>query len=86
MLFLSFVNCYYFIFFLQVIGAGSVAQSVLSNETAGTFLSVNWGYGMAVAMGVWVSVGVSGEWPTYISLTFQNIFFKMIPWLTGYLF
>ncbi|ELT97593.1 hypothetical protein CAPTEDRAFT_125390 [Capitella teleta] len=45
---------------LIIIGDGSVAQSVLSSETAGAFHSVNWAWGLAVAMGVWVSVGVSG--------------------------
>jgi len=47
-------------FVLLAIGDGSVAQSVLSGESKGGFLSVNLGWGWAVALGVWLSGGVSG--------------------------
>ena len=46
---------------LQIFGDGSVAQSVLSKQDAGTFLTINWAWGLAVAMGVWASGGVSGR-------------------------
>ena len=45
---------------LQVFGDGSVAQNVLGGGEFGSFLSVNWAWGIAVMMGVWVSGGVSG--------------------------
>ncbi|ELT96542.1 hypothetical protein CAPTEDRAFT_164915 [Capitella teleta] len=47
-------------FVLVVFGDGSVAQVVLSKGAAGTFLTINIAWGFAVAMGVWVSGGVSG--------------------------
>ncbi|XP_065348003.1 aquaporin-10-like [Cloeon dipterum] len=47
-------------FLLVFIGNNSVAQSVLSSESAGQFVSVNFGYGFAVTMGVLVAGGVSG--------------------------
>ena len=37
-----------------------MAQSVLSNKVNGDFFSINWGYAVAVMMGVYVSSGVSG--------------------------
>ena len=46
---------------LQSFGDGSVAQFVLGREQYGTFLTVNWAWGLAVAMGVWASGGVSGK-------------------------
>ncbi|XP_074652912.1 aquaporin-10-like [Tubulanus polymorphus] len=45
---------------LCAFGNGSVAQSVLSNKEMGTYISVNWGYGLGAAMGVFVSTGASG--------------------------
>jgi aquaporin-9 len=47
-------------FILVTIGCASVAQSVFSKEKAGTFLSVNFGWGLAVMFGVYVSGGISG--------------------------
>lgn len=50
---------------VQVVGDGSVAQYVLSGKAQGSlginFLSVNVAWGVAVAMGVYVSAGVSGK-------------------------
>ena len=46
---------------LIVVGDGAVAQFVLANDpNMSTFLSVNFGYAMAVAFGVYVCGGVSG--------------------------
>ncbi|XP_064646833.1 aquaporin-7-like isoform X2 [Lineus longissimus] len=45
---------------LMTFGNGSVAQSVLTAESAGTFLSVNWAYGFGVMFGVYASFNVSG--------------------------
>ena len=47
-------------FILIVFGVGVVAQTVLSQGTAGTTLSINIGWGMAVAMGCYVAGGVTG--------------------------
>src|SRR5262245_24222741 len=47
-------------FVLIVFGVGVVAQVVLSRQTAGTFLSINLAWGLAVTMGCYVSAGVTG--------------------------
>jgi MIP family channel proteins len=47
-------------FILIVFGVGVVAQVVLSKSTAGTFLSINIAWGLAVTMGCYVSAGVTG--------------------------
>jgi MIP family channel proteins len=47
-------------FTLIVFGVGVVAQVVLSKQTAGTYLSINLAWGLAVMMGVYVAGGVSG--------------------------
>lgn len=47
-------------FVLIVLGVGVVAQVVLSGNAAGTYLSINIGWGLAVMLGVYVAGGVSG--------------------------
>ena len=47
-------------FILIVFGVGVVAQVVLSKNTAGTYLSINVAWGLAVMMGCYVSAGVTG--------------------------
>jgi MIP family channel proteins len=47
-------------FILIVFGVGVVAQVVLSRNTAGTYLSINIAWGLAVTMGCYVSAGVTG--------------------------
>ncbi len=47
-------------FVLIVFGVGVVAQTILSGGTAGTTLSINIGWGLAVAMGCYVAAGVTG--------------------------
>jgi MIP family channel proteins len=47
-------------FILIAFGVGVVAQVVLSRNTAGTYLSINIAWGLAVAMGCYVSAGVTG--------------------------
>ena len=47
-------------FILIVFGVGVVAQTVLSKGTAGTTLSINIAWGLAVTMGCYVSAGVTG--------------------------
>jgi MIP family channel proteins len=47
-------------FILIVFGVGVVAQVVLGRGTAGTYLSINLAWGLAVTMGCYVAGGVSG--------------------------
>jgi MIP family channel proteins len=47
-------------FILIMFGVGVVAQVVLSKHTAGDFLSINVAWAIAVAMGCYVSAGVTG--------------------------
>lgn len=47
-------------FVLIVFGVAVVAQTVLSGGTAGSMLSINLGWGLAVTMGCYVAAGVSG--------------------------
>ena len=47
-------------FILIVFGVGVVAQVVLSRSTAGSYLSINIAWGLAVVMGCYVSAGVTG--------------------------
>jgi MIP family channel proteins len=47
-------------FILIVFGVGVVAQVVLSRNTAGTYLSINIAWGLAVTMGCYVAAGVTG--------------------------
>jgi MIP family channel proteins len=47
-------------FVLILFGVGVVAQFVLSQQTAGSFLSINLAWGLAVTMACYVAGGVSG--------------------------
>src|SRR5438876_11216484 len=47
-------------FVLIVFGVGVVAQTVLSRGAAGTMLSINIAWGLAVTMGCYVCAGVTG--------------------------
>ena len=47
-------------FVLIMFGVGVVAQVVLSRQTAGTMLTINLAWGLAVTMGCYVAGGVSG--------------------------
>ena len=47
-------------FILIAFGVGVVAQVVLSRNTAGSYLSINIAWGLAVMMGCYVSAGVTG--------------------------
>jgi MIP family channel proteins len=47
-------------FVLIAFGVGVVAQFVLSRGTAGSYLSINVGWGLAVTMGCYVCAGVTG--------------------------
>src|SRR5918993_524066 len=47
-------------FILIMFGVGVVAQTVLSRGANGSFLAINIGWGLAVALGVYAAGGVSG--------------------------
>src|SRR5688572_31985232 len=47
-------------FVLILFGVGVVAQVVLSQQAAGSYLSINLAWGLAVTMGCYVAGGVSG--------------------------
>lgn len=48
------------VFILCMFGNGAIAQHVLSRGQRGDFISINWGYGIGVAMGCYVAGNVSG--------------------------
>jgi MIP family channel proteins len=45
---------------LIAFGAGVVAQVILSNQQNGTYFSINFAWGLAVTMGIYIAGGVSG--------------------------
>jgi MIP family channel proteins len=47
-------------FVLIAFGCGVVAQTLLSKQAAGQYLSINLGWGLGVTLGVYVAAGVSG--------------------------
>ena len=47
-------------FVLILLGAGVVAQTVLSNGANGSYIAINIAWGLAVTLGVYVAGGVSG--------------------------
>jgi len=64
---------------LTSFGTGSVAQSVLSRGASGSFLSINWGFGIGVAMAVYASGNISGGHVNpAISVMFSV--FGRLPW------
>lgn len=66
-------------FVLIVFGAGVVAQVVLSGGTAGRYLSINLGWGLAVTMGVYAAGGVSGA-HINPAVTFALAVHRRFPW------
>jgi glycerol uptake facilitator-like aquaporin len=47
----------------QLIGNGSIAQSILSHKEKGDFFSINWGWAMGVTFGLLISANISGNFP-----------------------
>jgi MIP family channel proteins len=45
---------------ILVFGVGVVAQSVLSQNAAGSYLAINLGWGLGVMLGIYTAAGVSG--------------------------
>ena len=46
--------------FLMIVGLGVNAQATLSHSTAGSMLSINFAWGFAVMIGIYIAAGVSG--------------------------
>ena len=46
---------------LQALGCGSVAQFVLAKQAFGNYFSVDFGWGMGVAFGIYWAGGISGK-------------------------
>ena len=66
-------------FVLIAFGCGVVAQTLLSRQTAGQYLSINLGWGLGVTLGVYVAAGVSGaHLNPAVTLTFAC--FRGFPW------
>src|SRR6266567_4067488 len=66
-------------FILIVFGVGVVAQVVLSRQTAGSYLSINLAWGLAVTMGCYVSAGVSGA-HLNPAVTLAAAVHRKLPW------
>jgi MIP family channel proteins len=66
-------------FILIVFGVGVVAQVVLSRQTAGNYLSINIGWGLAVTMGCYVAAGVTGA-HLNPAVTFALAVHRHFPW------
>ncbi|GAO49735.1 hypothetical protein G7K_3878-t1 [Saitoella complicata NRRL Y-17804] len=60
-------------------GDGVVAQVVLSRGSHGDYQSINWGWGIAVMLAVYVSGGVSGG-HLNPAVTLANCVFRKFPW------
>jgi len=66
-------------FILIVFGVGVVAQVVLSRGTAGSYLSINIAWGLAVTMACYVSAGVTGA-HLNPAVTLALAAFRRFPW------
>ena len=67
-------------FILDLLGIGTVAQTILSEGTAGSQLTIVLGSGLALMMGIYMSFGVSGgHINPAITLTFA-VLWRRIAW------
>jgi MIP family channel proteins len=66
-------------FVLIMFGVGVVAQVVLSRQGAGSYLSINLAWGLAVVMGCYVAGGVSGA-HLNPAVTIALALFRGFPW------
>src|SRR5258708_38869745 len=69
-------------FILIVFGVGVVAQVVLSRQTAGSYLSINLAWGLAVTMGCYVAAGVTGA-HLNPAVTLALAGHRRFPWAKG---
>ncbi|KAF4553469.1 putative major intrinsic protein 2 [Elsinoe fawcettii] len=65
-------------FILIMFGDGVVAQVTLSENAAGDYQSISWGWGLGVMLGVYAS-GISGA-HLNPAVTFANCVFRKMPW------
>lgn len=66
-------------FVLILFGVGVVAQVVLSRQSAGSYLSINLGWGLGVVMGCYVAGGASGA-HLNPAVTVALALFRRFPW------
>jgi len=66
-------------FVLIAFGVGVVAQVVLSQQAAGTFLTINFGWGLGVTMGCYVAGGVTGAHMNP-AVTLALALYRGFPW------
>ncbi|KAL2364184.1 Aquaporin-9 [Blastomyces dermatitidis] len=66
------------VFMIVLFGDGSVAQVILSNRKNGDYLSISWGWGLGVMLGVYCS-GISGA-HLNPAVTLANCIFRKFPW------
>ena len=64
---------------VQCFGLGSVAQSVLSDSKNGQFLSINFGWGLGVALGCYSAGGISGAHMNP-AVTLAMTVHRRLPW------
>ncbi|KIK07086.1 hypothetical protein K443DRAFT_87926 [Laccaria amethystina LaAM-08-1] len=71
---------------LVIFGAGAACQVVLSTNP-GSFLSINFGWAIGIAMGAWVSGGIS-EGHINPAITIGMATYRRFPWrkVPGYIF
>jgi len=66
------------VFILILFGNGVVAQVLLSQNTAGDYQSISWGWGIGVMLGVYTAGKSGGH--INPAVTFANCLYRRFPW------
>lgn len=66
------------VFILILFGNGVVAQVLLSDNKAGDYQSISWGWGIAVMLGVYMAGKSGGH--INPAVTFANCLYRRFPW------